>query len=132
MGGGALPNMNDFKRGFEEEDKDDFNQEHVLYRPSQVAPADGSPEIRGRGGAPSPHRRKSSAESEEPPVGYRNMQVVKKDTNKIKTNPKYKCVDEVSGDENEAQKNEDYQNLSSKELDFRETILKFESTQFRY
>ena len=55
------------------------------------------------------------------------MQMVKKDTNKIKTNPKYKCIDEVSCDENDAQKNEDYQNLSSKELDFRETILKFES-----
>jgi hypothetical protein len=32
------------------------------------------------------------------------MAIIKRDTCKIKTNPKYKCVDEGSEDENEAQK----------------------------
>ena len=52
----------------------------------------------------------------------------KKDTAKIKTNPKYKCVDDGSddGDVDEKQ-HEDYQQLSSKEIDFRETIIKQES-----
>ena len=37
------------------------------------------------------------------------LSIIKRDTSKIKTNPKYKCVDEGSEDENEAQKtlNED-------------------------
>jgi hypothetical protein len=33
------------------------------------------------------------------------MQIIKRDTKKIKTNPKYKCVDEGSEDENDAAKN---------------------------
>jgi hypothetical protein len=57
----------------------------------------------------------------------KKMGMVKKDTLKIKTNPKYKCIDEVSNDGDEAQKIEDFQQLSSKELDFRETVLKFDS-----
>lgn len=32
------------------------------------------------------------------------MNVLKRDTNKIKTNPKYKCLDEGSEDENETTK----------------------------
>jgi hypothetical protein len=35
----------------------------------------------------------------------RKIQIIKRDTKKIKTNPKYKCVDEGSEDENEQAKN---------------------------
>ena len=62
------------------------------------------------------------------------MEIKKKDTNKIKTNPKYKCIDEggSGGDDDEDMNNkEDFQALSSKELDFRETILKFEKKKRR-
>ena len=52
--------------------------------------------------------------------------IKKRDTHKIKTNLKYKCLDEGS-DEGDEGKQEDYQQLSSKEIDFRETIIKLES-----
>jgi hypothetical protein len=40
---------------------------------------------------------------------FRRIEIIKKDTLKIKTNPKYKCVDDGSGDDDEdLQKNEDY------------------------
>jgi len=56
-------------------------------------------------------------------------QIMKRDTKKIKTNPKYRCKDEGSEDEADAAKGELQdlpQELSLKEQDFRETILKFE------
>ena len=55
--------------------------------------------------------------------------IQKRDTKRLRTNPKYKCVDEGSEDENEPGKdmNDDEQGLSSKEQEFRETILKHES-----
>jgi|LauGreDrversion4_2_1035121.scaffolds.fasta_scaffold442598_2 hypothetical protein len=58
--------------------------------------------------------------------------VRKRDTHKIKTNPKYKCLDDGSDDENDEVKHEDYQQLSSKEIDFRETIIKQESKDFDF
>lgn len=63
------------------------------------------------------------------------MQIQKRDTQKIKTNPKYKCVDEGSEGEDPIDLHgtkvlDDPQALSSKELDFRETILKHESKGF--
>ena len=59
----------------------------------------------------------------------RNRELKKRDTSKIKTNPKYRCNDEGSGEEDDDphKGNEDYQVLSSKEQDFRDTFLKFES-----
>ena len=57
------------------------------------------------------------------------LRFLKRDTNKIKTNPKYKCIDEGSEDENAISKsnlNDDGQQ-SSKELQFRENFIKFES-----
>lgn len=57
--------------------------------------------------------------------------VKKRDTHKIKTNPKYRCVDEGSDDGGDDDaKQEDYGQLSSKEIDFRETIIKQESKEF--
>jgi len=35
----------------------------------------------------------------------KKMSILKRDTQKIKTNPKYKCLDEGSEDENENSKN---------------------------
>ena len=69
-------------------------------------------------------------------VNYKKMNILKRDTNKIKTNPKYKCLDDGSEDENDAAKNninDDPQAMSSKELQFRDNILKYESkfTKFR-
>lgn len=58
------------------------------------------------------------------------MTIAKRDTHKIKTNPKYKCVDDGSEDENEAKNNtmnDDPQAMSSKELQFRDNLLKNES-----
>ena len=56
------------------------------------------------------------------------MDIKKKDTGKVKTNPRYRCLDEDSDDgEGGHQKNEDLQALSSKEADFRDTIMKYES-----
>ena len=56
------------------------------------------------------------------------MEIHKKDTQKVKTNPRYKCVDQVSDeeglDDHAHAKNEDLQALSEKEFDFRETIIK--------
>lgn len=59
----------------------------------------------------------------------KRMVIQKRDTKRIKTNSKYKCVDEQSEDENEPGKDmiDDEQALSSKEVEFRETILKHES-----
>ena len=51
---------------------------------------------------------------------------------KIKTNPKYKCLDENgSEDEDIDETKHDEGNLSSKEMDFRETIIKFERKKRR-
>ena len=59
----------------------------------------------------------------------KKMAIQKRDTKRIKTNAKYKCIDEASEYENEPGKdmNDDEQGLSSKEQEFRETILKHES-----
>lgn len=56
---------------------------------------------------------------------------MRRDTNKIRTNPKYRCLDEGSEDENGVSKNNinDEQQQSSKEIQFRETFLRFESKQ---
>ena len=61
----------------------------------------------------------------------KKMAIQKRDTKRIRTNAKYKCIDEASEDENEPGKdmNDDDQGLSSKEQEFRETILKHESKQ---
>jgi hypothetical protein len=59
-------------------------------------------------------------------------QFKKRDTHKIKTNPKYLCVDQVGsddGDEPDETKNDEFWQLTSKEIDFRETIIKQESKQ---
>jgi len=63
------------------------------------------------------------------PARFKAVEVKKRDTGKIKTNPKYRCLDEGGSgdDEEDINKNEDIQQLSSKELDFRETIIKNES-----
>ena len=60
------------------------------------------------------------------------MNILKRDTQKIKTNPKYKCVDDGSEDENDAKGaiNDDPQAMSSKELQFRDNLLKHESKEF--
>jgi len=116
------PNLNDFKMGFEEEKKDEIqldDQNHMLYRPGF--------QLKGmtQGGDfldPNVRRPQNIVEAN----SMKKMGFLKKDTNKIKTNPKYRCVDELSDDGNDEQKNEEYNQLSSKELDFRETILKFE------
>ena len=49
---------------------------------------------------------------------FKKMNILKRDTQKIKTNPKYKCVDDGSEDENDAKGaiNDDPQAMSSKEL----------------
>jgi hypothetical protein len=57
---------------------------------------------------------------------------MKKDTYKIKTNPKYLCLDQGSDDGNgDDLKAEDFEQLSSKEMNFRETIIKFEQKKKR-
>ena len=57
-----------------------------------------------------------------------NYEKTQKDTHKIKTNPKYRCLDQGSDDGAEDHlKAEDFEQLSSKEIDFRETVIKFES-----
>ena len=59
---------------------------------------------------------------------------LKRDTNKIKTNPKYRCLDEGSEDENAVTKtniNDDAQQQSSKEIQFRENFLRFERRKKR-
>ena len=63
------------------------------------------------------------------------MLPLKKDTHKIRTNPKYRCVDEGSDDGEDPLKGpgggQNFEELSSKELDFRETVLKFERKKKR-
>lgn len=60
---------------------------------------------------------------------WKRREVRKKDTNKVKTNPKYKCLNEDGSeeDDDDINKQDELQNLSSKEMDFRETIIKYES-----
>ena len=62
------------------------------------------------------------------------MGPVKKDTHKIRTNPKYRCVDDGSDDGEDpllGKGGDEMDALSSKELDFRETIIKFEKKKRR-
>jgi hypothetical protein len=70
-----------------------------------------------------------------PPGDKSELQVpTKKDTAKIRTNPKYRCTDDGS-DEGEdpllGKGGDEMDALSSKEMDFRETILKFERKKKR-
>lgn len=57
--------------------------------------------------------------------------IKKRDTHKIKTNPKYKCMDEDSDEAEDDGKQEDFGQLSSKEIDFRETIIKQEKKRLK-
>lgn len=75
-----------------------------------------------------------------PPQAYEEDQhkdglgPVKKDTLKIRTNPKYRCVDDGSEDGEDpllGKGGDEMDALSSKELDFRETIIKFEKKKRR-
>ena len=61
------------------------------------------------------------------------MEINKRDTNKIMTNPKYKCVDEGSDNDMDHGKINDDKScsLSSKEQDIRETIVKSERKRKR-
>ena len=62
------------------------------------------------------------------------MGPIKKDTHKIRTNPKYRCVDDGSDDGEDpllGKGGDEMDALSSKELDFRETIIKFEKKKRR-
>ncbi len=66
------------------------------------------------------------------PQKWKKVVLKKKDTHKIKTNPRYKCLDEAASEEDEENEaKHDEQNLSSKELDFRETIIKAERKKRR-
>ena len=81
-----------------------------------------------------PNASSQPAVHQPPPQKYKKVEIKKKDTSKIKTNPKYKCVDEGGSggeDDDDLNNKEDFQALSSKELDFRETILKFEKKKRR-
>jgi hypothetical protein len=109
--------MNDLKRGFDADDRDD---KHLVLKP--VMSMQKNPSI-------NTFNKQGKGDKELENGNYKQMDIRKKDTTKIKTNTKYKCVDEGSENEHDAKQNlnEDPQQLSSKELDFRETILKHES-----
>jgi hypothetical protein len=87
--------------------------------------------------APNSDRAKSRGNSIRPPVDddIDPNNPKKKDTHKIRTNPRYRCVDDGSDDAEEPMLGkaggEDLDALSSKELDFRETILKNEKKKKR-
>jgi hypothetical protein len=63
-----------------------------------------------------------------------NFAPTKKDTSKLRTNPKYRCVDDGSDDGEDplpGKGGDEMDALSSKEMDFRETILKHERKKKR-
>ena len=89
--------MNDFKRGFGEGD----------YSPSPMM------KLNSRSSRPSATGVNSEF------IGFKKMGLAKRDTHKIKTNPKYKCVDDASEDEEQNHKDnviQDPQEMSSKEI----------------
>ena len=74
---------------------------------------------------------KRSDKHKKPEKAYHKMDIRKKDTSKLKTNPKYRCVDVESDDgaEEVHHKAEDDHDLESKEAVFRETLIKVESKE---
>ncbi len=113
------PNMNDLKRGFGEEEKEGNNAEdeedHVLYKGNGDQNRFKNMNVQQEGqdlltdkriAAPVFHSKNTTNESK---GRMKKMGMIKKDTLKIKTNPKYKCIDEVSNDGDEVQKIEDFQ-----------------------
>ena len=82
-----MPDMNDLKKRFEEEDKELDNTNNNNNVPTT------NKKVGSRIGLPRPSIFRKSGDR-----AIKKSAISKRDTGKIKTNPKYKCVDEGSED----------------------------------
>lgn len=136
FGGAALdvPNINDITREFVDDQPNHHYYEQDLKSQGHSPHMDNK---RGSRGVANCGLLSPNAVQETTPISYKRYSQLQKknniknrDTAKIKTNFRYKCVDEDSGndDDDDVHKNDEF-GLSSKEIDFRETIIKFESKE---